>query len=125
MRATTACTFLSLICGSAAAGEAQPISPEDFLSLVEGKTVHYTVNDEHYGSERFYGKGRATWQFPGATCEDGIYWPVNDEICFRYGTPSCWSVTEDEEDQKRIDDARRITSSSTANQRFSNFLTFP
>jgi len=97
MRAATACTFFSLICSGAIAAEAQQMSPEDFLALVEGKTVHYTVDGEHYGTERFYGKGRATWQFPGATCEDGIYWPVNEEICFRYGTPSCWSVSENQD----------------------------
>ena len=102
MRAAATCSFFALIAaasfGWAADGEA--LSPEDFLALVEGKTVHYTKDGKHYGSERFYGKGRATWQFPGATCDDGVYWAVEDELCFQYGTPSCWSVLEGA-DEKR------------------------
>ncbi len=97
MRTAATCSFFALIAFNAVADDAQTMLPEDFLSLVEGKTVHYTVDGKHYGTERFYGKGRATWQFPGATCEDGVYWPVNEEICFRYGSPSCWSVMEDQE----------------------------
>lgn len=102
MRAAAACSFFSLIAASSIgwAADVETMLPDDFLALVEGKTVHYTKDGEHYGSERFYGKGRATWQFPGATCDDGIYWTVEEEICFRYGTPSCWSVVEDD-DKKR------------------------
>lgn len=95
---------LSLIaCLAAASAGAQPlesgaeaVSPEAFLEDVEGKTVHYTLGGEYYGSERFYGKGRATWQFPGDNCEDGVYWSDAEEICFRYGTASCWSLYEDD-----------------------------
>jgi len=87
---------LSLIaCLAAASAGAQPlesgaeaVSPEAFLEDVEGKTVHYTLGGEYYGSERFYGKGRATWQFPGDNCEDGVYWSDAEEICFRYASPS-------------------------------------
>ena len=102
MRSTAACLLFTLI-ASTSTGQAQSadtMSPSDFLKLVEGKTVHYTKNGEHYGSERFYGKGRATWQFPGATCEDGIYWQVESEICFRYSSPSCWSVSENEAEER-------------------------
>ncbi len=79
--------------------EARLLSPDEFLSRVEGKTVHYTVDGQHYGTERFYGKGRATWQFPADTCEDGLYQSLKEEICFRYETTSCWSVFEDAENQ--------------------------
>lgn len=102
MRAATACALLSLIAGTSIgqATDVKTLTPDDFLALVEGKTVHYTKDGEHYGSERFYGKGRATWQFPGATCEDGVYWSVETEICFRYGTPSCWSVIENSDEER-------------------------
>jgi hypothetical protein len=106
MRAAAACKLFAapLIAALAVlpafAEDAAPMVPDDFLSLVEGKTVHYTKDGEHYGSERFYGKGRATWQFPGATCEDGTYWTVETEICFKYGTSSCWSVLEDEKERR-------------------------
>jgi len=60
--------------------EARLLSPDEFLSRVEGKTVHYTVDGQHYGTERFYGKGRATWQFPADTCEDGLYQSLKEEI---------------------------------------------
>jgi len=80
--------------------------------LVEGKTVHYIKDGKHYGSERFYGKGRATWQFPGATCDDGVYWAVEDELCFQYGTPSCWSVLEGADEKRTassiVDTTRHI-----------------
>lgn len=102
MRAAATCSFLAVIAATSPALADQPesLTPGDFLSLVEGKTVHYEKDGQHYGSEKFYGKGRATWQFPGATCEDGVYWPVEDEICFRYGTPSCWSVFEDDDGKR-------------------------
>ncbi len=74
----------------------EPLSPDAFIEAVEGRTVHYTRDGDYYGSERFYGKGRATWQFPGDNCEDGLYWIAEDEICFRYGTASCWAVFEDD-----------------------------
>jgi len=102
MRAAATCTIYILIHATSAswADTSNTVSPEDFLTLVEGKTVHYTLDGEHYGSERFYGKGRATWQFPGATCDDGIYWEVGEELCFRYGTPSCWSIAEDTDETR-------------------------
>jgi len=100
MRAAATRSFLALafLAIPAAAAEETPLlSPEAFLERVEGKTVHYTVDGQHYGTERFYGKGRATWQFPSANCEDGLYWPAKENLCFRYGTVSCWSVVEDAE----------------------------
>lgn len=102
MRAAAACSLVAIVAlaSSALAGDVKPLMPEDFLALVEGKTVHYTKDGKHYGSERFYGKGRATWQFPGATCEDGTYWIVETEICFRYGSASCWSLLEDADGQQ-------------------------
>jgi len=87
---------LIFIAAPAFAEDAKILSPDAFLERVEGKTVHYSVDGQHYGTERFYGKGRATWQFPAANCEDGLYWPAGEDICFRYGTVSCWSVSETE-----------------------------
>lgn len=98
MHTAAACTvFAAALSGTAFAGDSQRITPDAFLSLVEGQTVHYSKNGAYYGSERFYGKGRATWQFPGANCEDGVYWTVGEEICFNYGNSSCWTVLEDAE----------------------------
>ena len=59
---------------SADDSDVKPMAPDAFRALVEGKTVHYTLDGEYYGSERFYGKDRATWQFPGGNCEDGTFW---------------------------------------------------
>ena len=101
MRAAAACSLYALVLFAVPAGadEAKVLLPEEFLSRVEGKTVHYTVDGQHYGTERFYGKGRATWQFPDANCEDGIYRSAEELICFRYGTTSCWTVREDAENR--------------------------
>ena len=79
------------------AEDAKVLTAEEFLERVEGKTVHYSVDGQHYGTERFYGKGRATWQFPANDCDDGGYWPAGEGICFRYDSVSCWFVTENED----------------------------
>jgi len=94
--ATRSLLAIALLAGSSAAAEDKKLlTPEEFLERVEGQTVHYTVDGQHYGTERFYGNGRATWQFPAASCEDGLYWPAKENICFRYGTTSCWAVFEE------------------------------
>ncbi len=101
MRAAAACSLYALIFIAlpASADVAKRLSAEEFLSQVEGKTVHYTVEGKYYGTERFYGKGRSTWQFPAANCEDGVYRSSEDLICFRYGTTSCWTVIQDAKNQ--------------------------
>ena len=95
-RSLYALVFLAI---PASADEAKTLTAEEFLSRVEGKTVHYTFEGQFYGTERFYGQGRATWQFPAANCEDGIYRAAEEAICFRYGTTSCWTVREDAENR--------------------------
>lgn len=105
MRAAATGPIVILIaCASLAAadeGDMKIMAPDAFRALVEGQTVHYTLNGEYYGSERFYGNDRATWQFPGGNCEDGRFWSSENEICFYYGSESCWTVME-------APDARRV-----------------
>jgi len=100
MRTAATCSFLALACLAASAvaeEERKLLTPEQFLERVEGRTIHYSADGEHYGTERFYGNGRATWQFPAARCEDGRYWSAGENICFNYGRTSCWSVFEEGE----------------------------
>ena len=62
--------------------------------MVVGNTIHYHVNGQYYGSERFYGQDRSTWRNPDGSCEDGNFWDRGEEVCFRYSQESCWLVNE-------------------------------
>ena len=95
MRAAAGCLLVILTAlPGHAADESSVIPPEDFRALVEGRTLHYTVEGEYYGSEQFYPGDRATWQNPGGSCEQGHWWQIGLELCFRYGNTSCWKTYE-------------------------------
>lgn len=95
MRAAAGCLLVALTASPAQAEEdAAAMTPDAFRDLVEGRTVHYTYEGEYYGSEQFFTGDRATWQNPSGSCERGHWWEAGVEMCFRYGTVSCWKVFE-------------------------------
>lgn len=102
MRAAAGCLLVLLTALPSLAADEAVVSPEDFRDLVKGRTVHYTLDGEYYGSEQFYGDDQATWQNPGGSCEHGHWWEAQAELCFRYGNVSCWKVYESGGDRHAV-----------------------
>ena len=70
------------------------VSPQEFEALSQGKTLYFTRDGELFGIEQFYKRRRSTWQFADGECDDGIWYPIGDLICFEYTknpNPQCWT----------------------------------
>lgn len=84
-----------LVAAGARAQEVEPISPEDFLALVEGRTI--VVADPPTGMElareTFLGREATDYRLADGTCLQGIVTTPGSQVCFDYGLvggPSCW-----------------------------------
>ncbi|MDG1802611.1 MAG: hypothetical protein P8H53_08945 [Paracoccaceae bacterium] len=80
-----------------------PMTAEEFDAFVTGKTLRYLVDGVPYGAERYRENRRVTWSFVEgqdvAECEDGMWYPQEQSICFVYeggGDPQCWDMYERE-----------------------------
>ncbi len=79
------------------------ISPEDFLSAVEGKTAdfHEIHTGALVGIEQFLSSKLSVWWQPGLGCVYGQISVSNGQICFQYddigeGVYVCWWPFEHE-----------------------------
>lgn len=73
------------------------ITPEAFLSAVQGKTVmfHDYPTGELVGIEEFLSPTLSVWRMVGRGCVYGQITTPNEQICFLYdddadGIPVCW-----------------------------------
>lgn len=79
-----------LTCSGAAA---EPMTPEQFERYTTGKTLFYGQNGRLYGAEEYLSNRRVRWSFLDGECQDGRWYPVDNEICFVYEgkpEPQCW-----------------------------------
>ena len=85
-----------MLCAGAIASDSDATLLDEtaFRALVEGRTVHYTLDGEFYGSESFPGGEQAIWRDPGGACEEGVWRAYGLDLCFRYDRVSCWRVYE-------------------------------
>lgn len=86
---------LSLLTGSAYAEEL--ISPSQFQSMTEGKTLYFNREGTAYGAEQYLPGRRVIWTFFDGTCQEGTWYAARDEICFLYDgrdTAQCWYFLE-------------------------------
>lgn len=70
-----------------------PLSPAAFEALAEGRTLHFSLDGEPFGSEQFFADRRSLWRFADGACQSGGWSARADLICFRYdGAPDlqCW-----------------------------------
>lgn len=81
---------------TAALGQTR-ITPEAFLSAVEGKTVsfHDYPSGELVGTEEFLSKKLSVWRRAGEGCVYGQITTPNGQVCFHYdndaeGEQACW-----------------------------------
>lgn len=67
---------------------------EDFDQYTQGKTLFYGFDGSAYGVERYLPGRRVIWSFLDGHCQEGTWYPQNDQICFLYNDrsdPQCWS----------------------------------
>jgi hypothetical protein len=77
----------------AASAAAQPMSPQAFEAMSEGRTLHFTLDGAPFGAEQYFSGRRSLWRFVDGTCETGVWWDEGERICFRYGEDApaqCW-----------------------------------
>lgn len=78
-----------------AAASETPMTGQEFARYVKNKTLTYTYPSGLIGVERYNPDRSVVWQFDGGTCEKGIWYPQEDQICFLYEhdpDPKCWWV---------------------------------
>lgn len=94
MRLALATLLAALLAGGAVAQE--PVTPEAFEAMAEGRTLHFTLEDGRpFGSEQYLSGRRVLWQFAGGECQSGAWRAVGELICFSYdGDPveKCWTL---------------------------------
>ena len=75
-----------------------PMSPEAFESFAEGQTLSFSLGGVPYGMEQYLPGRRVTWAFVGEECREGVWFPVDQQICFEYddepGRLHCWTFHE-------------------------------
>jgi len=86
-----AATALVLFATAALAQDA--VTPQHFEALAEGRTLHFNLDGQPFGSEHFLPGRRSIWRFAEGGCQQGRWWDEADRICFAYdngGGPQCW-----------------------------------
>lgn len=82
------------LCLALPATAAEIVTPEEFRAISEGKTLYFTRNGRLFGIEQFYKRRRSTWQFADGECDDGVWYPEGEYICFQYTKnpdAQCWT----------------------------------
>lgn len=72
----------------------RPMTAAEFESYVTGKTLHYGNLGSIYGIEQYLPKRRVYWAYLEDECQEGVWYPEGDQICFVYDydpTPQCWT----------------------------------
>lgn len=84
---------LLLILSGAPVGAQDIVSPGEFQSMSEGKTLYFTRDGQLFGIEQFYTRHRSTWQDANGECSDGVWQAEGNLICFYYENnpdKQCW-----------------------------------
>ena len=70
-----------------------PMTAEEFDAYTRDKTFYYGSDGIPYGAEEHLSGRRVIWTFLDGKCQDGIWYPDGDQICFVYENtpdPQCW-----------------------------------
>ncbi len=84
---------LLLALSGTTAGAEQKLNAKTFDAYTRGKTMHYASGAQPYGIEQYLPDRKVVWSFVGDVCQEGYWYPKNDEICFVYADPNnpqCW-----------------------------------
>ncbi len=69
------------------------LSPEDFESYANGKTLYFAQQGQPYGVEQYLPGQQSIWQYADGTCTKGVWFARKQMICFIYegdGEEQCW-----------------------------------
>ena len=89
---TTPFLALFLLAGLGAQAET-PMDAESFERYTTGHTLTFTHEGVPYGAEQYLAGRRVIWAFRGEDCEEGVWYPRDDMICFEYDlnyVEQCW-----------------------------------
>ena len=70
-----------------------PMTGAEFDANTTGETLTYDYGDGLFGTEEYLEGRRVRWAFDGDLCIYGIWYPVEDRICFEYENQpdvACW-----------------------------------
>ena len=105
MRTAAACLVLALSAGHATA-EDKRLDLDAFFDLMDGRTGHFSLDGEYYGSEAYHPDRRVIWRDTQGQCQEGVWHSIADFMCFEYETTSCWQVFETEDgDHYAVEDS--------------------
>ena len=88
---------LALIATPALAEDVK-LDKDAFLDLMDGRTAHFSVGGEPYGSEAYHPNRRVIWRDTEGQCMEGVWRSISDYLCFQYDSASCWHVFRTEDD---------------------------
>lgn len=89
-------TLLSLLAPQFVAAETI-LSPEEFEAFSENRTLYFSQNGKHYGTEQYFEGRIVTWKDFEGQCQNGFWVTSGDAICFYYENdpdPHCWHVLQ-------------------------------
>jgi hypothetical protein len=75
------------------------VSPDEFDTLSKGKTMYFSQDGEHYGTEQFFHDRSSKWRYSDGICENGEWFADGDFICFNYEhapETQCWHFIKTE-----------------------------
>ena len=85
---------LALALAATPAAAETPLSAQAFEDYTTGRTLTYSQDGRPFGIEEYLPGRRVRWSFLDGQCEDGIWYPVGEMICFAYETypeDQCWT----------------------------------
>lgn len=75
-----------------------PMTAAEFDAHVTGRSLAYSVGGATYAVEAYRPGRRVLWSVGPGECEAGVWFPRDDEICFRYEViegDRCWRFRRD------------------------------
>lgn len=88
--------ILSLLISALPALAEAPMTAAEFDAYTRGKTFYYANQGQPYGGEEYLDDRRVRWSYLDGKCQEGVWYPENDMICFVYEgqpDPQCWGFT--------------------------------
>ena len=85
---------LAVLALAAAPAFAGTMTPEAFDAAATGRTLHFSLAGQPFGSEQYFSGRRVLWRFEDGSCQLGRWWPSGALICFAYdsgGGAQCWA----------------------------------
>lgn len=90
---------LTLALALPAAAETPPMTATEFEAYTEGRTLAYAAGGRAFGIEQYQPDRRVIWWTDADSCLRGVWYPVGEQICFRYDDdpddPACWIFTRE------------------------------